>query len=75
VLGAAGLPFLYFGPAWGTSGALRAGVVILLIVVVLGVSLALVSVTRKEKHARAAVAIAVAGLVGVIVFAATSEVF
>ena len=75
VLGATGLPFLYFGPAWGTEGALRAGVVILLIVVVLGVSLALVSVTRKEKHARAAVAIAVAGLVGVILFAALSGVF
>ncbi|WP_156093682.1 TIR domain-containing protein [Lentzea aerocolonigenes] len=75
VLGAAGLPFLYFGPAWGTSEALRAGVVILLIVVVLGVSLALVSVTRKEKHSRAALAIAVAGLVGVIVFAAASGIF
>jgi hypothetical protein len=75
VLGATGLPFLYFGPAEGSRDAARAGVVILLIVVVLGVALALVSVTRKEKGARAAVAIAVAGLVGVVAYAALSGVF
>jgi hypothetical protein len=74
VLGATGLPFLYFGLTMGSTGGQRAGVVILLIAVVLGVSLAVVSVTRKEKHARAAVAIAVAGLVGVIVFASVSGV-
>jgi predicted permease len=75
VLGATGLPFLYFGLTMGSTGGQRAGVVILLIAVVLGVSLALVSVTRKEKHARAAVTIAVAGLLGVVLFAALSGVF
>ncbi|MEJ2853110.1 TIR domain-containing protein [Saccharothrix sp. CCNWLW140] len=69
VLGATGLPFLYFAVAQDESAAVRVGAVMLLIVSALGLSLGLVSLTRKEPRARAAVVIAAAGLVGALAYA------
>ncbi|HEX7307383.1 toll/interleukin-1 receptor domain-containing protein [Lentzea sp.] len=75
VLGATGLPFLFFAVARQDRVVERVGVVLLLVTVALGLSLALVSVTRKEPRSRAAVAIAGVGLAGVLLFAAVSGVF
>ncbi|MFD9700797.1 toll/interleukin-1 receptor domain-containing protein [Lentzea sp. NPDC059081] len=75
VLGATGLPFLFFAVAREDRVVERVGVVLLLVTVALGLSLALVSLTRKEPRSRAAVVIAGIGLAGVLLFAAFSGVF
>lgn len=75
VLGATGLPFLFFAGAQDDRTAERVGVVLLMVTVALGLSLALVSLARKEPRSRTAVAIAGVGLGGVLLFAALSGVF
>lgn len=75
VLGAMGIPFLFYAVVFDGGASALFIQTVLLIVASLGLSISVVSATRGEARSRLAVVIAAVGLVGVIVFAIAAGLF